>query len=632
MKNTTTLSSFCQGAEQILAVEAAVRKEPVDDALARKIAFWKTGMFRIVVMGEIKKGKSSFVNALLGVENLVPVCDDVATSTVYKICYGAKREYRVFFTKDSGKPVQTIFAEEVATYGTERGNPGNEKCVEFIQVLCPSPMLKDGLVIIDTPGLGGIVKGHKKITYDYVPKSDAVFVVTESGSSPLGALEMALIEDLKKVTKHIYFVQTKSGTVSEDESNKRRERNLQILTTTAGFRQDEIKYFVVDSALKVAADEDKDCGILAESGYDKVSAFVNQYIRPNVQRLILERAITMIKPRVESLGQIMSDREKVFAANTEEERSRLKEQIKAAQDQIEAWERDELPVLQDNFEQGLLDIQHNAGDLLDQCLPQGAFYNELIGAVNAATSMDEVKQIADSCNEKLPEFFTKVGNEIVSQVTKGVTEKVSAFLSQCMPKSETGTELITSASNSQFVAAGNIGGSLERFETNGFFEWGRNAVYGGFAGAAIAGVVGGAIGSVIPVVGTIIGSELGVAIAGLWGATRSVQLANARNLEGAKNALSNSIGAWMSTNHRNLSSRFTTLFSNLRLKASSEVRAAIRDARKEMKRDLDTLASKGKEHLDEVSREQTEFNMLKGRYIKAVTLMGVMNNGVTNVA
>lgn len=632
MKNTTTLSSFCQGAEQILAVEAAVRKEPVDEVLSKKITFWKTGMFRIVVMGEIKKGKSSFVNALLGVENLVPVCDDVATSTVYKICYGTKREYRVFFTKESGKPVQTIPAEEVVAYGTEGGNPLNEKSVEFIQVLCPSPMLKDGLVIIDTPGLGGIVKGHKKITYDYVPKSDAVFVVTESGSSPLGALEMSLIEDLKKVTKHIYFVQTKSGTVSEDESNKRRERNLQILTTTAGFRQDEIKYFVVDSALKVAADEDKDCGILAESGYDKVSAFVNQYIRPNVQRLILERAITMIKPRVESLGQIMSDREKVFAANTEEERNRLKDQIKAAQDQIEAWERDELPVLQDNFEQGLLDIQHNAGDLLDQCLPQGAFYNDLIGAVNAATSMDEVKQIADSCNEKLPEFFTKVGNEIVSQVTKGVTEKVSAFLSQCQSGEDRGTELMINDDPHQFVVAGGIGGALERFETKGFFEWGRNAVYGSMAGGMIALTVGGAIGSVIPVVGTIIGSEIGMAIAGLWGATKSLQIAEKHNLDGAKNALSGAIGQWMGTNHRNLSSRFNSLFSNLRLKASSEVRAAIRDARKEMKRDLDTLASKGKEHLDEVSREQTEFNMLKGRYIKAVTLMGVMNNSGANVA
>ena len=189
---TTTLSSFCQGAEQLLAVESSLTKQPLDAEMAKKLALWKTGMFRIVVMGEIKKGKSSFINALLGTENLVPVCDDVATSTVYKICYGEKVAYRVFFTKESGKPVQTIQSSEVSDYGTEKGNPLNEKAVEFIQVLCPSPLLKDGLVVIDTPGLGGVVKGHKKITYDYVPKSDAVFVVTESGNAPLGSLPPAI--------------------------------------------------------------------------------------------------------------------------------------------------------------------------------------------------------------------------------------------------------------------------------------------------------------------------------------------------------------------------------------------------------------------------------------------------------
>lgn len=632
MNGTTTLNSFCQGVEQLLSVEVAIRNEPIDETMAKKVAFWKNGMFRIVVMGEIKKGKSSFINALLGVDNLVPVCDDVATSTVYKICCGPKQEYRVFFTKESGRPALTIDAEEVASYGTEAGNPDNEKSVDFIQVRCPSPMLKDGLVIIDTPGLGGIVKGHKKITYNYVPKSDAVFLVTESGNSPLGALEMSLVADLKKVTKHIYFVQTKSGTVSEEECRKRRERNVQILTASAGFRQDEVKYFVVDSVLKRFADEDKDCRTLVESGFDRVATFINQFIRPNVHRLILERAITMVKPRVESLGQILSDREKVFAVSTEEERNRLKEEIAAAQEQIEAWERDELPVLQDDFEQGLLDIQHDAGALLDQCLPQGPFCNELIGMVNAAASMDEVKQISANCSEKLPEFFTKVGNEVVSKVTDGVTEKVSAFLSHLVSRDETGTELTTVAPNSQFVAANSIGDSLKRFETNGFFEWGRNAVYGASAGAAIATIVGGAIGSVIPVVGTIIGSTLGVTVAGLWGATKNVQLANARNLEGAKNALSNSIAAWMGANHRNLSSRFTSLFSNLRLKATSEVRAAIRDARKEMKRDLDTLSKKGKAHLDEISQEQAEFSLLKGRYIKALALMGVMNGNATRVA
>ena len=631
MKNTTTLSSFCQGAEQILAVEAAVRKEPVDEVLSKKITFWKTGMFRIVVMGEIKKGKSSFVNALLGVENLVPVCDDVATSTVYKICYGAKREYRVFFTKDSGKPVQTISAEEVATYGTERGNPGNEKCVEFIQVLCPSPMLKDGLVIIDTPGLGGIVKGHKKITYDYVPKSDAVFVVTESGSSPLGALEMSLIEDLKKVTKHIYFVQTKSGTVSEDESNKRRERNLQILTTTAGFRQDEIKYFVVDSALKVAADEDKDCGILAESGYDKVSAFVNQYIRPNVQRLILERAITMMKPRVESLGQIMSDREKVFAANTEEERNRLKDQIKAAQDQIEVWERDELPVLQTAFEQGLLDVQHAASRELEKCLPQGNFYTQLVSAINNASSIDDIKQMAVTFNEKLPTYFEEIGRTVAEQVRKGITEKVHSFAAACSESVGVGEENLPRIHDAYVVGSG-VGGNLERFEMKGFYEVGRNCLYGGMAGGTIGGYIGGLLGSVIPGVGNAIGAAVGGWNGSLWGAKKNLDIVEKHNLDSAKSSLIAEIGMWMNTNFRNLSSQFNSLFSDLRLKASSEVRTMIRKVQKEMKRDLDTLASKGKEHLDEVSREHAEFNMLKGRYIKAVTLMGVMNNSGANVA
>lgn len=630
MKNTTTLSSFCQGAEQILAVEAAVRKERVDETLAKKITFWKTGMFRVVVMGEIKKGKSSFVNALLGVENLVPVCDDVATSTVYKICYGVKREYRVFFTKESGKPVQTISAEEVAAYGTERGNPGNEKSVEFIQVLCPSPMLKDGLVIIDTPGLGGIVKEHKKITYDYVPKSDAVFVVTESGNSPLGALEMSLIADLKKVTKHIYFVQTKSGTVSEDESKKRRERNLQILTTSAGFRQDEIKYFVVDSALKVAADEDKDCGVLTESGYDKVSAFVNQYIRPNVQRLIIERAIAMIKPRVESLGQIIADREKVFAAKTESERLNLSERIKEAQDQIAVWERDQLPVLQTTFEQGLLDLQQNANQELEKCMPQGEVYDGLVEKINLAANVEELKGIAQSCNEKLPGFFSDVGQKVVLEVKDGIMGKLKDFAAHCGTSCKIEGESITTISRPTIVAKP-IGDRLGHFEMTGS-KIAVSGLGGGMYGAAIATFVGGAIGSVVPVVGTIVGSQLGVAVGGILMASNRINETVKQNIQVAKQSLIMDISAWMNVNYRNLLTHLNSTFSQIRLKASSEIRAIIRNMQKEMKRDLDTLTSKGKEHLDEVSREQTEFNMLKRRYINAVTLMGVMNNGAANVA
>jgi ribosome biogenesis GTPase A len=57
---------------------------------------YRRGLFRLVVVGEIKKGKSSFINALLGEPYPLPVMSDVATSTVFKVTYGDTRKYKVF--------------------------------------------------------------------------------------------------------------------------------------------------------------------------------------------------------------------------------------------------------------------------------------------------------------------------------------------------------------------------------------------------------------------------------------------------------------------------------------------------------------------------------------------------------
>ena len=88
--NTPTLSEFCNSLVLLAKLEAKIKKMPMDQDFIEKVKLWSAGIFRIVVMGEIKKGKSSFINALLGVKNLVPVNSDIATSTIYKICYGSK--------------------------------------------------------------------------------------------------------------------------------------------------------------------------------------------------------------------------------------------------------------------------------------------------------------------------------------------------------------------------------------------------------------------------------------------------------------------------------------------------------------------------------------------------------------
>ena len=167
--NIPNLQEFCKGMVLLADIETRVFNTPLDEGFLDKVKTWALGLCRLVVMGEVKKGKSSLINALLGVRDLVPVSTDVATSTIYKICYGNQLAYKVFFTRESKKESCIITKEQLESFGTETGNPGNEKQVDFIQVFVPSPFLKEGLVIIDTPGLGGLYKQHKRITYEYVP-------------------------------------------------------------------------------------------------------------------------------------------------------------------------------------------------------------------------------------------------------------------------------------------------------------------------------------------------------------------------------------------------------------------------------------------------------------------------------
>src|SRR5215207_10552376 len=64
-KTTAAARCFAGLARELGETEAVAH---VEDALART----KSGLFRLVVAGEVKKGKSSLVNTLLGVPDLLP--------------------------------------------------------------------------------------------------------------------------------------------------------------------------------------------------------------------------------------------------------------------------------------------------------------------------------------------------------------------------------------------------------------------------------------------------------------------------------------------------------------------------------------------------------------------------------
>ncbi len=104
--------------------------------------------FMFVIVGEVKAGKSSFINALLSEPNLCAVAPSPMTDTIQQIIYG-----------------ETVRVEEISPY--------------LKRVYQPNAILKD-IAIVDTPGTNTIIAHHQEITERFIPGSDLIVFVFEA--------------------------------------------------------------------------------------------------------------------------------------------------------------------------------------------------------------------------------------------------------------------------------------------------------------------------------------------------------------------------------------------------------------------------------------------------------------------
>ena len=161
----------------------------------------------VCVVGEFKQGKSSLINALLGQE-LCPVDDDLATSAITLIRFGEEMG-AVVRRKDGDKDVaEAVPVDSIKDWVSEIGNPGNAKRVERVEITSTSTLLKQGLVVVDTPGMGGLGAGHAAATLGFLPFADGLVFVSDA-SSELSAPEIAFLKQARELCPTVLFALTK---------------------------------------------------------------------------------------------------------------------------------------------------------------------------------------------------------------------------------------------------------------------------------------------------------------------------------------------------------------------------------------------------------------------------------------
>ena len=148
----------------------------------------------VLFCGEFKRGKSSLVNAIIGTE-LCPTDIGIATSVVTTIKYGAVKK-AVRYYGNLLENADSLKSEEIEWEDIEKYTMGDVLEIDntiLVELSYPSPFLKNGITIIDTPGIGGLDPRHAILTHMALPKADVIVFVTDAGE-PLTQSELEFYE------------------------------------------------------------------------------------------------------------------------------------------------------------------------------------------------------------------------------------------------------------------------------------------------------------------------------------------------------------------------------------------------------------------------------------------------------
>jgi ribosome biogenesis GTPase A len=175
---------------------------------------------QLAVLGQFKRGKSTFINALLGAP-LLPTAVVPLTAIATFIASGDSPLVRVRFKNDQA--VEEFAGHEpdlirdfLFRFVAEEANPENRLGVERVDLFYPAPILAGGTVLIDTPGIGSTLHHNTAAALQVLPECDAgLFIV--SADPPITEIELDYLRRIKTKAAHVFIIINKIDYLTTDE-------------------------------------------------------------------------------------------------------------------------------------------------------------------------------------------------------------------------------------------------------------------------------------------------------------------------------------------------------------------------------------------------------------------------------
>jgi GTPase Era involved in 16S rRNA processing len=336
---------------------------------------------RVLIVGEFKQGKSQLVNALVNAP-VCPVDDDIATAVPTVVKYAettAAALVREGESEDSTERT-TVPATQLAQHVSEAGNPGNKALISYAEVGLPRKLLSGGLVLVDTPGVGGLGSAHGAATMSALPSADAVLLVSDAAQE-YTAPELEFLDAAMKLCPNVACVLTKTDLYPHWRRIEELDRGH---LRKAGVNAE---IFPVSSVLRLHAAKEQDAELMDESGFKplvdyllhKVVAQSDDLDRRSTSQDVLSVAEQLASGMKAELA-ILEDPQKVNALV--EDLTKAKARADELKQRSSRW--------QITLNDGVADLQSDIGyDLRDRLRTIGREAEQLIDDSDPAEVWDQ---------------------------------------------------------------------------------------------------------------------------------------------------------------------------------------------------------------------------------------------------
>ncbi|WP_432557996.1 dynamin family protein [Granulicoccus sp. GXG6511] len=209
----TTKLSTSAFIERAQAMVTATGRTDLTALLTGTRRRWEEPTTRVMVIGEFKQGKSALVNSLLNAP-LCKVGDDVTTAVPTIVSFAQVPSARVVDAPDA----DSITAEDLRSVSLPldqlqawdlNAHEGAGRRVQHLEVSLPRDLLHRGLVLVDTPGVGGLRTSQSAVTVAALPSADAVLFVSDA-TAEYSATELEFLAGVLKICPNVTCVTTKT--------------------------------------------------------------------------------------------------------------------------------------------------------------------------------------------------------------------------------------------------------------------------------------------------------------------------------------------------------------------------------------------------------------------------------------